>query len=67
MSNNNNMSGGATIADRFKLNAPPPPKPASAAGGPATMIAFGAGVLALIVAGALVFTLWQHWQSLLTA
>lgn len=58
--------GGATIADRFKLDMPDPnAKKASA--GKGTMCAVIAGVLALAVAGFLTFVIYQHWQFLANA
>ena len=58
-------AGGATIADRFKLDAPDPnAKKASGAG---TTIAVVAGLLALAVAGVLTFIIYQHWQYLANA
>lgn len=59
------VTGGATIADRFKLDAPDPnAKKASGAG---TTIAVVAGLLALAVAGVLTFIIYQHWQYLANA
>lgn len=59
-------AGGATIADRFKLDmTEPAKKPAS--GGPASTIAAVAGLLALAVAGILTYILWQHWEFLMPA
>ena len=56
-------SGGATIADRFKLDLQDPnAKKASA--GVGTIIAVVAAVLALAAAGLLTFTLYQHWEFL---
>ena len=60
------VGGGATIADRFKLDMPDPnAKKASA--GKGTMCAVIAGVLALAVAGFLTFVIYQHWQFLANA
>ena len=59
-------AGGATIANRFKLDAPDPAavkKAAAASAG--TKYAVIAGFLALIVAGILAYTLWQHWEYLM--
>ena len=56
-------TGGATIADRFKLDAPPPPPKTS--GG--TKAAFIAGLLALAVAGILTYMLYKHWEFLMPA
>jgi len=55
-------SGGATIADRFKLDAPPAEKPAVA--GTGTKIAVAAAVVALVVAGILAYTIYGHWEFL---
>ena len=58
--------GGATIADRFRLDTPDPnAKKASA--GVGTMCAVIAGVLALAAAGILTFIIYQHWQFLANA
>lgn len=58
--------GGATIADRFKLE--PAVAPKSAGGGTvskvAALVALVAAIAALVVSGALVFTLHQHWEFL---
>ena len=59
-------TGGATIADRFKLDMTEPAKK-PAAGGPASTIAAVAGLLALAVAGILTYILWQHWDFLMRA
>ena len=56
-------AGGATIADRFKLDMTEPAKK-PVAGGPASTIAAVAGLLALAVAGILTYILWQHWEFL---
>ena len=58
--------GGATIANRFKLDMTEPAKK-PAAGGPASTIAAVAGLLALAVAGILTYILWQHWEFLMPA
>ena len=55
-------TGGATIADRFKLDAPPAAKPASA--GVGTKIAVVAAVVALVVVGILAYTIYGHWEFL---
>ena len=58
--------GGATIADRFRLDTPDPnAKKASA--GVGTMCVVIAGVLALAAAGILTFIIYQHWQFLANA
>ena len=59
-------AGGATIADRFKLDMTEPAKK-PAAGGPASTIAAVAGLLALAVAGILTYILYQHWEFLMPA
>ncbi len=53
----------ATIADRFKLDAPDPnvKKAASGVSGTAAAVA---GLVALVVAGVLTFILFQHWEFL---
>lgn len=60
-------AGGATIADRFKLDVPE----ASAKNGgggtvgkKAATIALIVGLVALTVAGVLAFVLYQHWDYL---
>ncbi len=62
-------SGGATIADRFKLE--PASAAAPAKGGTvnktAALIALLAAFAALVVSGALTFILYQHWQFLMPA
>ena len=60
-------AGGATIADRFKLDVTDPAAKKPAAGGPASTIAAVAGLLALAVAGILTYILWQHWEFLMPA
>ena len=59
-------AGGATIADRFKLDMTEPAKK-PAAGGMATTVAGIAGLVALIVAGILTYILYQHWEFLMPA
>ena len=56
-------TGAATIADRFKLDAPPPAKSDSAAG-IGTKVAVAAAFVALVVAGVLAYTLFGHWEFL---
>lgn len=58
--------GGATIADRFKLDMPDP-NAGKASGGVGTVCAVIAGVLALAVSGFLTFMIYQHWQFLANA
>ena len=60
------VSGGATIADRFKLDAPDP-KAAKASTGKGTLITVLAALLALGVAGVLTFIIYQHWEFLKSA
>lgn len=55
-------SGGAAIADRFKLDAPvqaPPDK--------LLLPAFIVSLISLGVSGALVYILWKHWEFLMPA
>ena len=55
----------ATIADRFKLDAPDPAAAKKASGGGVgTTVALVAGVAALVVAGILTFVIYQHWSFL---
>jgi hypothetical protein len=56
-------SGGATIADRFKLDTAEPAKKAADAGA-GTKIAVIAALIALAVAGILTYTLYGHWEFL---
>lgn len=56
-------TGGATIADRFKLDVPAAPA-AGSVSKPAAAVALAAGVLALLVSGILAFVLFNHLQSL---
>ena len=56
-------AGGAAIADRFKLDTPPPAKSGGAAG-VGTKVAVAAAVVALLVAGVLAYTLYGHWEFL---
>ena len=59
-------AGGATIADRFKLDmSEDARKPA--AGGKATTCAVTAGLIALGIVGILTYILWQHWEFLMPA
>ena len=59
-------AGGATIANRFKLDMTEPEKK-PAAGGTATTVAGVAGLIALVVAGILTYILYQHWEFLMPA
>ena len=56
-------TGGATIADRFKLDTPPPAK-TGGADGIGTKVAVAAAFVALVVAGVLAYTLFGHWDFL---
>ena len=56
------QSAAATIADRFRLDAPEAPKRSS--GGGAGVVTLCAAVVALVVAGILTFVLYQHWEFL---
>jgi len=57
------VTGGATIADRFKLDVPD--AKAKPAAGASTTAAAVAGLIALAVAGILTYMLWQHWEYLM--
>ena len=59
-------AGGATIANRFKLDMTEPEKK-PAASSTATTVAGVAGLIALIVAGILTYILYQHWEFLMPA
>ena len=59
-------AGGATIADRFKLDMTEPAKK-PAVSSTASTVAAVAGLLALAVAGILTYILWQHWEFLMPA
>jgi len=59
-------AGGATIADRFKLDMPDP-NAQKASTGKGTLFAVIAGFLALAVAGVLTFVIYQHWEFLQSA
>lgn len=58
--------GGATIADRFKLDITDP-SAKKAPAGKGAMVAVVAGVIALAVAGILAFIIYQHWDFLKAA
>lgn len=62
----NTTAGGATIADRFKLDLADPNAKKASPGKGAT-VAVIAGLVALAVAGVLTFMLFQHWQYLSAA
>ncbi|MCQ2368353.1 MAG: hypothetical protein MJ109_05025 [Kiritimatiellae bacterium] len=58
-------SGGAAIADRFKLDVPAAKTSSTGTVGKTpAMIALIAGVLALALIGITTFTLYQHWGFL---
>ena len=57
-------TGGATIADRFKLDASEGAKPSGGAVGIGTKIAVIAALIALVAAGVLTYTLYGHWEFL---
>ena len=59
-------AGGATIANRFKLDMNEPTKK-SANASASTTVAGVAGLIALIVAGILTYILYQHWEFLMPA
>jgi len=54
--------GGATIADRLKLDVPDPN--AQKGKGSGTAITLALGLVSLAVVGVLTFMLWQHWGFL---
>ena len=57
--------GGATIADRFKLDVPETPAAkGGSVGKTAATIALVVGFAALALAGILTFVLYQHWDYL---
>jgi len=58
--------GGATIADRFKLDMPDPSAKKSS-GGPAATAAAIVGFVALGAVGVLTYLLYQHWEYLMPA
>lgn len=58
--------GGATIADRFRLDTPAE-KPKAAVGGPALTAALIGALVAIAIAGFLAFTLYKHWEFLMPA
>ena len=59
-------AGGATIADRFKLDLQDPNAKKQSAGA-GTTAAVIAALLALAVSGILTFILYQHWEFLQSA
>ncbi len=54
--------GGATIADRFKLDAPVQKQAPKG-----TTAVFICALIALGVAGVLTYMLWKHWEFLMPA
>ncbi|MBP5791010.1 MAG: hypothetical protein J6W80_01970 [Kiritimatiellae bacterium] len=62
-------TGGATISDRFKLEPVATEKKSGGGtiGKTSAIIGLVGGVLALAVAGMLVFTLYKHWEALMPA
>lgn len=60
------VAGGATIADRFKLDLQDP-SAKKAKTGVGTLVAVIAGFAALAVAGILAFVIYQHWEFLQAA
>ena len=58
--------GGATIANRLKLDLTEPVKK-PAASSTATTVAAYAGIAAFIVAGILTYMLYKHWEFLMPA
>ena len=58
--------GGATIANRFKLDMTEPEKKPTVSS-TASTVAGIAGLVALIVAGILTYILYQHWEFLMPA
>ena len=64
-------AGGATIADRFKLDLPAPGAAKKAASGTVSAkgasIALGAALVGLAIVGILTFVIYQHWEFLKNA
>ena len=60
-------AGGATIANRFKLDTTAPEAKRPAASGTAVKVAGIAGLVALVVVGILTFVLYKHWEFLMPA
>ena len=59
-------AGGATIADRFKLETVTQPA-ASSGSKTASLVALIAALVALAASGILVFILYKHWEFLMPA
>ena len=59
---NAGMPGGATIADRFKLDAPVQKQAPKG-----TTAVFICALIALGVVGVLTYMLWKHWEFLMPA
>ena len=57
-------TGGAAIADRFKLDVQDSAAKRGSSGGVAATVAAVVGFVALIVAGVLTFVIYQHWEFL---
>ena len=57
-------AGGATIADRFKLDVPEAAHKGGSTSKKMATIALIVGLVALTVAGVLTFVLYQHWDYL---
>ena len=54
-------TGGATIADRFKLDVPDP-NAGKAKGSKMAAVTLVVALVALALAGILTFVLYQHWE-----
>lgn len=59
------VGGGATIADRFKLDVPAKGG-AGTVGKTSTAVAFSAALLALALIGGLATMLYYHWEYLMS-
>ena len=57
-------TGGATIADRFKLDVPAKPVKSGGASAAGSSIAFFVALAGLALAGILTFVIYQHWEFL---
>lgn len=60
-------TGGATIADRFKLEPTAPVAATGSVSKQAATWAFVAGLLGLLAVGILTFILYKHWEYLMPA
>jgi cytochrome c-type biogenesis protein CcmH/NrfG len=56
-------TGGATIADRFKLDMPDP-NAAKPKAGKMAAVTLVVALVALAIAGVLAFVMYQHWEFL---